>query len=58
MRDGSEAKFVESPYANTERSRETLLRIQQPISIEEAREFCRARAAAGGDHRLGGRASE
>jgi proline dehydrogenase len=31
----------------------TLLRIQGPISVEEAREFCQAPAAACGDHRFG-----
>lgn len=44
---------MESLYANARVTR-TLLWIQGPISIEEAREFCRARAAVCGDHRLGG----
>jgi ribosomal-protein-alanine N-acetyltransferase len=48
-----DATFVESLYANARVTR-TLLRIQGPISIEEAREFCQAPAAACGDHRLGG----
>lgn len=47
-----DAAFVESLYANARVTR-TLLRIQRPISIEEAREFCRAPAAACDDHRLG-----
>jgi RimJ/RimL family protein N-acetyltransferase len=47
-----DATFVESLYASARVTR-TLLRIQRPISIEEAREFCRASAAACGDHRLG-----
>ncbi len=48
-----DATFVESLYGNARVTR-TLLRIQGPISIEEAREFCQAPAAACGDHRLGG----
>jgi ribosomal-protein-alanine N-acetyltransferase len=48
-----DATFVESLYANARVTR-TLLRIQGPISIEEAREFCQAPAVACGDHRLGG----
>jgi [ribosomal protein S5]-alanine N-acetyltransferase len=47
-----DARFVESLYANAGVTR-TLLRIQEPISIEEARAFCRASPAAGGDRRLG-----
>lgn len=47
-----DATFVQSLYANARVTR-TLLRIQGPISIEEAREFCQAPAAACGDHRLG-----
>ena len=50
--DGGDATFVESLYANAQVTR-TLLRIQEPISIEEAREFCQAPAAACGDHRFG-----
>jgi len=51
--DGDDAAFVQSLYANAEVTR-TLLRIQGPISIEEAREFCRSPAEAGGEYRLGG----
>jgi len=43
---------VASLYANAEVTR-TLLRIQRPVSLEEAREFCQAPAAACGDHRFG-----
>jgi RimJ/RimL family protein N-acetyltransferase len=50
--DGDDATFVESLYANAQVTR-TLLRIQGPISVEEAREFCQAPAAACGDHRFG-----
>jgi ribosomal-protein-alanine N-acetyltransferase len=50
--DGGDATFVESLYANAQVTR-TLLRIQGAISIEEAREFCQAPAAACGDHRFG-----
>ena len=50
--DVGDATFVESLYANAQVTR-TLLRIQGPISIEEAREFCSATAAACGDHRFG-----
>jgi ribosomal-protein-alanine N-acetyltransferase len=50
--DGGDATFVESLYADAQVTR-TLLRIQGPISIEEAREFCQAPAAACGDHRFG-----
>jgi RimJ/RimL family protein N-acetyltransferase len=50
--DGNDAEFVETLYAKTQVTR-TLLRIQGPISIEEAREFCQAPAGAGGDHRFG-----
>lgn len=46
-----DAEFVESLYANAHVTR-TLLRIQRPLSIEEAREFCKTRAAACGDHRF------
>ena len=50
--DWDDATFVESLYANAQVTR-TLLRIRGPISIEEAREFCQAPAAACGDHRFG-----
>ena len=50
--DGGDAAFVESFYASAQVTR-TLLRIQGPISIEEAREFCQAPATACGDHRFG-----
>jgi RimJ/RimL family protein N-acetyltransferase len=50
--DGGDAAFVESLYASAQVTR-TLLRIQGPISIEEAREFCQAPATACGDHRFG-----
>jgi hypothetical protein len=50
--DGGDAAFVKSLYANAQVTR-TLLRIQGPISIEEAREFCQVPAAACGDHRFG-----
>lgn len=45
-----DAPFVKSLYTNALVTR-TLLRIQGPISIEEAREFCQA--APGGDFRFG-----
>ena len=51
--DVGDAAFVQSLYASAEVTR-TLLRIQGPISLEEAREFCRARAEVGGDYRFGG----
>ena len=50
--DGGDAAFVESFYASAQVTR-TLLRIQGPISIEEAREFCQPPATACGDHRFG-----
>ncbi|HKX04089.1 MAG TPA: GNAT family N-acetyltransferase [Methylomirabilota bacterium] len=50
--DGGDAAFVESLYSNAQVTR-TLLRIQGPISMETAREFCQATAAACGDHRFG-----
>ena len=50
--DGGDAAFVESLYASAEVT-QTLLRIQQAISLEEAREFCQAPAKALGDHRFG-----
>ena len=50
--DGGDATFVESLYANAQVTR-TLLRIQGPISLEEARELCQAPAAAWGEHRFG-----
>ena len=51
--DVGDAAFVQSLYANAEVTR-TLLRIQGPISLEEAREFCRVPAEVCGDHRFGG----
>jgi [ribosomal protein S5]-alanine N-acetyltransferase len=51
--DVGDAAFVRSLYASVEVTR-TLLRIQGPISLEEAREFCRAPAQVRGDHRFGG----
>lgn len=51
--DVGDAAFVQSLYANAEVTR-TLLRIQGPISLEEAREFCRAPAQVCGDRRFGG----
>src|SRR6185295_13486472 len=51
--DVGDAAFVQSLYASAEVTR-TLLRIQGPISLEEAREFCRAPAEVRGDHRFGG----
>lgn len=50
--DGADAKFVESLYASSQVTR-TLLRIQGPISLEEAHDFCRSRPAACGDDRFG-----
>jgi len=50
--DEGDAAFVESLYGSAQVTR-TLLRIQGPISIEEAREFCRASATACGEHRFG-----
>ncbi|HET9155299.1 MAG TPA: GNAT family N-acetyltransferase [Myxococcaceae bacterium] len=50
--DGGDAAFVESLYASAKVTR-TLLRIQQAISFEEAREFCLAPVTACGDHRFG-----
>jgi RimJ/RimL family protein N-acetyltransferase len=52
MLEVQDAEFVEALYANTQVT-QTLLRIQRPLSTEEAREFCRIPAAACGDHRLG-----
>ncbi len=46
----AESDFVLSLYASAQVTR-TLLRIQRPLSMDEAREFCRP-AAATGDHRL------
>ena len=48
--DGGDAAFVQFLYADARVTR-TLLRIQGPISIEEAREFCRT--GPGGDCRFG-----
>jgi hypothetical protein len=49
--DKSDAAFVESLYESAQVTR-TLLRIQRPISFEEAKEFCHAPARAGGDRRF------
>jgi ribosomal-protein-alanine N-acetyltransferase len=49
--EGGDTEFVESLYANAQVTR-TLLRIQRPLSTEEAREFCEIPAAASGDHRF------
>ena len=48
---GTDAGFIESLYASADVTR-TLLRIQRPISIHEAREFCTTPSAAAGEHRL------
>jgi ribosomal-protein-alanine N-acetyltransferase len=48
--DAGDAPFVKAFYADALVTR-TLLRIQGPISIEEAREFCQP--APGGDFRFG-----
>ena len=50
--DASDAAFVESLYASAQVTR-TLLRIQGPISLEEAKEFCQAPARTAGDLRFG-----
>jgi RimJ/RimL family protein N-acetyltransferase len=50
--DDTDAAFVEALYASAAVTR-TLLRIQQAISFEEAREFCQAPATACGEHRFG-----
>lgn len=52
MLEASDAEFVESQYASPQVTR-TLLRIQGPISIEEARQLCQVPTAACRDHRLG-----
>jgi RimJ/RimL family protein N-acetyltransferase len=52
MLEAGEAEFVESLYAKTQVTR-TLLRIQRPLSIEGARDFCRTSMVACDDHRLG-----
>jgi ribosomal-protein-alanine N-acetyltransferase len=49
--DVSDAAFVESLYASAQVTR-TLLRIQGPISLEEAKEFCQAPARTAGDFRF------
>jgi RimJ/RimL family protein N-acetyltransferase len=46
-----DAKFVESLYADARVTR-TLIRIQGPISIEEAQHFCQASTAADGERRF------
>lgn len=48
---GREAPFVESLYASPQVTR-TLLRIQGPLSTQEAREFCQTPSVALGEHRL------
>src|SRR5262245_44903905 len=50
--DERDAAFVESLYANPQVTR-TLLRIQGPLSREEARELCRASETVAGEHRFG-----
>jgi RimJ/RimL family protein N-acetyltransferase len=50
--DASDAAFLESLYASAQVTR-TLLRIQGPISLEEAKEFCQAPARTAGDLRFG-----
>jgi hypothetical protein len=50
--DASDAAFVESLYASAQVTR-TPLRIQGPISLEEAKEFCQAPARTAGDLRFG-----
>ena len=47
-----DAEFVQSLYGHTQVTR-TLLRIQRPLTTEEAREFCQIPAPACGDHRFG-----
>jgi ribosomal-protein-alanine N-acetyltransferase len=48
--EAGDAEFVRSVYASAQVTG-TLLRIQRPLSVDEARDFCRA--AAAGDHRFG-----
>ncbi len=50
--EAGDAEFVESLYAHPRVTR-ALLRIQRPLSIEEAHELCEMPAAASGDHRFG-----
>jgi len=50
--DAHDATFVESLRADARVTR-TLLRIQRPISIEEAREVFQVPTPAGGEHRFG-----
>ena len=47
----ADAAFVEALYASAEVTR-TLLRIQSPLSRDEARRLCEPRAAAPGEHRF------
>src|ERR1051325_9304464 len=49
--DARHAAFVESLYASAQVTR-TLLRIQGPISLEEAKEFCQAPARTAGAFRF------
>ena len=48
----TDAQFVETLYASPQVTR-TLLRIQGPISTDEARAFCQPRSAASDEHRFG-----
>jgi RimJ/RimL family protein N-acetyltransferase len=50
---GTDVGFVESLYASADVTR-TLLRIQRPISRQEARELCTAPSAESGEHRFVG----
>jgi RimJ/RimL family protein N-acetyltransferase len=52
MLEVGDAEFVVSLYGSPGVTR-TLLRVQRPLSIEEAREFCQMRATARGDYRFG-----
>lgn len=49
---GGDAEFVEALCADRQVTR-TLLRIQGPMSLEEARDFCQASEAECSDHRFG-----
>lgn len=49
--EARDAEFVQSLYGSEQVTR-TLLRIQRPLSVEEAREFCWP-APSTGDHRFG-----
>lgn len=50
--DAADAAFVASLYADARVTR-ALAQIQEPISIEQALEFCRPAKKTPGDHRLG-----